>query len=185
MKATQIAKMIEIFTEGFVLDRTPSGELDEVVSIFTKDLGKVAAFAKSSRKITSRLSGHLKPGRYLQLRLVEKNKLQLVDALSRPSLANPRKLLLFLHFLNRLLPERDADLKLWHLVRAVISRGEFGAADYRRLIESLGFGSASFCQNCGQRRGDSFLVSEAVFLCRRCLAKLKLTEDEFIVLAEV
>lgn len=41
--------------EGFILKKTPFGEADEIVSIFTQNLGKVRCLAKSSRLIKSRL----------------------------------------------------------------------------------------------------------------------------------
>ncbi|MDP2650779.1 MAG: recombination protein O N-terminal domain-containing protein, partial [bacterium] len=91
--------MKEYFTPGIVLDREPRNELDEAITIYTKDLGKVRAFTKSSRKITSKLSGHLTPGRLANIRLVERNKLQLVDALSLPPSSEFKDLLPFLHFI--------------------------------------------------------------------------------------
>ena len=48
-------------TEGVVLKRRNAGEADRVVTIFTKQRGKIVAVAKGVRKITSRRAGSLEP----------------------------------------------------------------------------------------------------------------------------
>jgi len=45
--------------EGIVIKRTNYSEADRILTIFTKNRGKVAAIAKGSRKITSRKGGHI------------------------------------------------------------------------------------------------------------------------------
>jgi len=47
--------------EGIVLKRYNYAEADRVVTIFTKQYGKIVALAKGSRKITSRRAGTLEP----------------------------------------------------------------------------------------------------------------------------
>lgn len=46
-------------TEGFVIRLADLGEADRIVTIFTKDIGKVRAVAKGIRRPKSRMSGHL------------------------------------------------------------------------------------------------------------------------------
>jgi len=48
-------------TEGIILKRRPHRERDKLVTIFTRDYGKLTARAISARKITSKLAGHLEP----------------------------------------------------------------------------------------------------------------------------
>ena len=48
-------------TQGVVLKQTPIGEADRVLSIFTRDLGKVRVVARGVRKPRSKLAGHLEP----------------------------------------------------------------------------------------------------------------------------
>ncbi|MDO8574288.1 MAG: recombination protein O N-terminal domain-containing protein, partial [bacterium] len=87
------------FNEAIVLDREPSGETDNRFSIYAKGFGKIVARGKSTRKITSKLSGHLEPGNLVKVRLIEKNGLQVVDALKSGKLGIRSA---DLHFLNRL-----------------------------------------------------------------------------------
>jgi DNA repair protein RecO (recombination protein O) len=44
---------------GIILKKYPLGEADELLTIYTKETGKLRAKAISSRKIQSRLAGHL------------------------------------------------------------------------------------------------------------------------------
>jgi len=177
--------MKEYFTSGIVLDREPKEELDEIITIYTKDLGKVRAFTKSSRKITSKLSGHLAPGRLANIRLVERNKLQLVDVVSSPSSPNLQELLPFLHFINKITPSSDTDLTLWYMIEEIVKGGHFSPVIYRHLVERLGYGGeGTRCHYCENHTPSFFNLLETTLLCARCRAKLDLKSDEAIFLGE-
>jgi DNA repair protein RecO (recombination protein O) len=45
--------------EGIILKRRNFGETDRIITIFTRELGKISCIAKGVRKITSRRSGHV------------------------------------------------------------------------------------------------------------------------------
>ena len=47
--------------EAIILGYTPLGEADLLVTMFTRDQGKVRAVGKGARRSTSRLVGHLEP----------------------------------------------------------------------------------------------------------------------------
>lgn len=47
--------------EGLTLKKTPLGEADLLVTLFTREQGKVRAVAKGARRSTSKLVGHLEP----------------------------------------------------------------------------------------------------------------------------
>ena len=70
--------MQEYVTEAVVLDAVPSAELDVRVSLFTKKFGKLVARAKSVKKITSKLAGHLEPGNVVKIRLFGEKGVQQV-----------------------------------------------------------------------------------------------------------
>ena len=73
--------MQEYVTDAIVLTKRASGEFDGRYSLFTKKFGKMTGRAKSSRKITSKLSGHLEPGNAVKARFIEQKGTQIVDAL--------------------------------------------------------------------------------------------------------
>lgn len=177
--------MREYFTPGIVLDREPRNELDEMITVYTKELGKLRAFTKSSRKITSKLSGHLAPGRLADIRLVQRNKLQLVDILSSSSISDPKELLPFLHFINKIVPYGDADLNLWYMIEEIVRGNHFNPAVYRYLVEKLGFsGEEPYCHYCETNKSSFLNLAEITLLCANCRLRLGLKSDEFIFLGE-
>lgn len=110
--------MSTFHTTGMVLRVSPSGENDRRASIYTHDHGKIEVFAKSARRIESKLSPHLEPitlvdcyvarGRVDHLAGIERHErfpgvrgslrqlsaalwaAELVDVLTRPDHPDPR-----------------------------------------------------------------------------------------------
>ena len=50
-----------VTVRGMVLKHSPSGDYDWVATIFTRERGKITAFARSARKPVSKLSGTVEP----------------------------------------------------------------------------------------------------------------------------
>lgn len=48
-------------TESIILRSTPLGEADRLLTIFSRNLGKLKATARGARRITSKLGGHIDP----------------------------------------------------------------------------------------------------------------------------
>lgn len=173
--------MIEHFTEGIVLDRNPRGEFDGSVTIYTKDLGKVTAFTKSSRKITSKVSGHLMPGNIVRLRIVENKSTQAVDALSEKPKCDMREMLPFLYFINEIVPHGEEDLNLWHLISGIVDKCHFEPETYRYMLGILGFGvEDAVCGNCRANEIAHFSMPDIMFLCTDCTDKSHLSSHEFV-----
>ena len=108
-----IEKMDEhYFQEAIVLDREPSNEIDNRFHIYAKGFGKIVARGKSTRKITSKLSGHLEPGNIVRARFIEKNGLQVVDALKITSI---KYQVSDLYFLNKLFFFKDSKAPFLYL----------------------------------------------------------------------
>src|SRR3989344_2348429 len=142
--------MVEYYTEAIVLGRRPQGELDELVTLYTKDLGKVEAFLKSSRRLLSKLSAHLLSGNLVQVRIVEKNRLQVADVLGEKSKSDPPAILNFLSFLDQVIPWGEPDQPLWRLLKEVISRSEFNEETYEEVLNTLGcYGGAAGVTSLG------------------------------------
>ena len=47
--------------EGLIVQKSPMGEADLLVTLFTKERGKLRAVARGARKSTSKMVGHLEP----------------------------------------------------------------------------------------------------------------------------
>ncbi|OGY58509.1 MAG: hypothetical protein A3C03_00150 [Candidatus Colwellbacteria bacterium RIFCSPHIGHO2_02_FULL_45_17] len=173
--------MIEYYTEGIVLSRDSRGELDRIVTIYTKELGKVAALTKSSRKITSKVSGHLMPGNAVRLRIVENKTVQAMDALSEKSKCDAKRLLPFLQFLDEVIPQGETDPELWDLITKTISECHLGPETYRQILNFLGFGADEMlCERCKKNEIAHFSLTDIMFLCRGCASILNLRPDEIV-----
>ncbi|WP_026651843.1 DNA repair protein RecO [Butyrivibrio proteoclasticus] len=74
--------MEDILTvRGIVLKHSPSGDYDWVATIFTRERGKITAFAKSARKPAAKLSGCVEPFCFGTFKLfVGKNSYTIVEA---------------------------------------------------------------------------------------------------------
>ena len=48
-------------TPAVILKRMDLGEADRIVTLYSRDVGKIRAVAKGVRKTTSRSAGHLEP----------------------------------------------------------------------------------------------------------------------------
>ena len=65
--------------EALTLKKSPMGEADLLVTLFTRDQGKVRAVAKGARRSTSRLVGHLEPLTQVQLSVAHGRSLDYIS----------------------------------------------------------------------------------------------------------
>lgn len=185
--------MQEYLSRAIVLDKEGrSKDADARYSLFTERYGKIAATATSSRKITSKLAGHLEPGTLAAIRIVEQRGTRLVDALAErhfsgeqaeqkksPSLAD-------LAALNRILPEWQPEEELWKMVSGTI----FSAAEkmvpdtifsWSRVLAILGWDPrGAVCAQCSTtthanapqaaRPIRHFYIPRQEFFCTPCAA---------------
>jgi recombinational DNA repair protein (RecF pathway) len=162
--------MEEYVSNAIVLKKDQSGEFDARYALFTERFGKVSGKTTSSRKITSKLAGHLEPGMLAKVRFVEKGGAQIVDALkiSRLEIA-PRDLLA----LNSLLPEMQAEEELWaELVRHPFS--------WSTVLKILGWDpEGAVCSVC-HRPATSFFIPQQDFFCDACVSRLRPNEVSLI-----
>jgi len=167
--------MIEHYTEGIVLDKSPRGEMDGAVTIYTKDLGKVTAFTKSSRKITSKISGHIMPGNFVRLRIVENKTTQAIDALSEKPKCDILTLLPFLRFIDEVIPHGEEDQDFWNLISETVKSCKIEPDIYRKILEISGFGPEdAVCGSCKRSEIAYFSVPDIMFLCSNCAGRMNL-----------
>lgn len=153
--------MREYITDAVVLHKEPNGDFDHRIILFTKQFGKLAAKSKSARKITSKLSGHLEPGTLAAVRLVEKNNLQVVDALKKSKLKTS---LADLHFLGKLLADAEPEPHIWE----ALANGTFS---WKETLRTLGWDPASASCNACMNRASVFHVATQEFFCANCPSK--------------
>jgi recombinational DNA repair protein (RecF pathway) len=154
--------MQEYVSEAVVLNKEPVRDLDGRYSFFTKRYGKITGKATSTRKITSKLAGHLEPGTLVHVRFVEKGGTQIVDALKKDKVAIP---LPDLRFVNALLADHEPDLALWNeLIAEKFS--------WENVLRIMGWDPAeAVCENCG-KVAPYFYLARQEFFCISCASKL-------------
>ena len=74
--------------EGIVLKRNNTGEADRIITLFTREFGKVRLLAKGIRRITSRRSGHLELFSHVTVSVRTGKGIDLITEASRVD--NPR-----------------------------------------------------------------------------------------------
>ena len=164
--------MREYATKAVVLAKDTRNDADARYSFFTEKFGKVMAKAKSSRKIVSKLAGHLEPGTVVSVRIIETYGTQVVDALK---IARADVSLSHLSSLNYLLPEWQPDHELWgELIRSLSQ----DAIEWTNVLNILGWDPAgASCMACQSGRPvERFLVSRQEFFCAPCASKYKPSE---------
>lgn len=160
---------MNIKTESIVIRRKNFSEADRLVTLYTKEFGKITAIAKGIRRPSSRKSGHLEPGTWCKIFLakgknldiiteVESSRsfgienfsekkahkifhlLELVDNLTATNQKNTEVFTLALKFLEDV--EKEEDFALMAIVFKL------------RLLKSLGFFSSS---NIGETQAKNVL----------------------------
>ncbi len=164
--------MQEYSTLALVLDVVPTGEADARVFLFTEKLGRVAARAKSLRKISSKLASHVQPGMISRVRLGEKNGFQLTDALAKKSLPaeggtpfskGRREQIQILQMIKEYAQDYHPDAALWELVVS-------GQLASRQFLKVLGFDPEhARCHNCETPRPSYFIIKNTQYSCRNCV----------------
>jgi recombinational DNA repair protein (RecF pathway) len=176
--------MLEHYTTAIVLDIEDRDDLDRVVTLFTKDFGKLKAKAKSIKKITSKLAGHLLPGNVVSIRLIERGEggsFQVLDALSEKPQQRSIELMKFLGILNRIAPMGLPDLALWYESERAIGKHDFGPARYRRILANMGLDLDSMvCAKCGSPDVVYFVPGDVTFLCADSAKSLQISEYEIV-----
>lgn len=139
---------------GIVLKRTDTGELDRVVTIFTREYGKLVAIAKGSRRLTSSKLGALEPGCLMKAYFVKGGSLplmtqaQILEDFSplKTDLPQIRNLFQILEMLDALLPEGDVQfeifditLKLFSSLEQESNRTAVVRQAFNRILVILGF----------------------------------------------
>jgi DNA repair protein RecO (recombination protein O) len=117
------ARLLE--TPALVLRRTPYGEADLIVSLFTEKSGRLSALARSARKSQRRFGGSLEPLHTLEVRLDERpdsDVLTLREArltTLRPALLEDLSRLeaagRYLSWIRQAAPEHTPEPLLWRL----------------------------------------------------------------------
>ncbi|HTX92642.1 MAG TPA: DNA repair protein RecO [Anaerolineales bacterium] len=174
--------------EAVVLRHADWGEADRILTLFTRERGKVRAIAKGARKVRSRKAGHLEPFTRVTLQLAKGRDLLIVtqaetldaflpikENLTRTGLASYA-----VELIDRFAYEDENEsYNLFRLLTDTLTRiatesDPWLAMRYFevRLLDFLGFRPHLFeCANCGkaiQPEAQFFSPAEGGVLCPAC-----------------
>jgi len=110
-------------TQGIVLKKNELLNLDNFITIFTKDLGKISVLAKGIKKINSRRAPHIQTGNLIDLVVYSKNDryfLQESNIISGFSTLkkDAKKISMIYYFflvIDKLLPENSHEEEIYKL----------------------------------------------------------------------
>jgi len=176
-----------IRAEAVVLRHSEMGEADRLLSLYTRQLGKVRAIAKGIRKIHSRKAGHLEPFTHVRLQFARGRDLFIItQAETIDSFLTLRENLTLLghaayviELLDRFTYDEDENPGLFRLLVNTLSRLNTGP-DFQtivhyyeiRLLDLLGYRPHLFkCAHCEAeiKPEDQFFSAEqGGVLCPRC-----------------
>lgn len=151
--------------EAIVIRRTNLGEADRVVTLLTRDHGKLAAVAKGARKPTSRFAGRLELFTHLQLLLAVGRTLDVVSQVEviepfaglRRDLTSLGYASLVAEVVDRATAEGEPSPALFRLVRTTLELirdhdGEVAALWFIcQVLTTIGYGpNLEECVICGR-----------------------------------
>lgn len=177
-------------SEGIVLKRRNFSEADRLVTIYTKEQGKITAIAKGVRKPTSRKKGALEPGtlgRYFFARGKSLDILTQTEVINsftqaKTDLTSTTQTLQLLEIADTLTPDNEANRALFNsLLQGMHTLAGPGAKKTQLLlhitaiINSLGFGPPDDLTEAGLKQYIEELAN------RKLKSKKFLTTSSFNV----
>ncbi|MGI6423125.1 MAG: DNA repair protein RecO [Candidatus Dojkabacteria bacterium] len=158
-------------------------EADKVLTVFGRNLGKFALFAKSIRKINSKNRGNMQTLCISEISFYEGKGLPLLTESSLVYAPNTdvlkgrvENMKRVLNMLNRMLAEYDANEKVFDMLRSVLER-DFDLESTNRFrvifLKEMGFlEDFSECRVCGSKEGLRYIdVSRFALLCKNCYSR--------------
>ncbi len=143
---------------GIVLKRSNFGELDRVVTLLTKEQGKLACIAKGSRRLTSSKLAALEPGTLIKGHFVPTKGLPLLTQAQiindfaglKSDLTHIRNLFQILEMLDAILAEGDPQPEVFTIVLELFATLEQKKTNktaavrqaFTHILSVLGFSSA-------------------------------------------
>lgn len=113
-------------TQAVVLTSIDYGDYDRIVTLFTRDLGKIAGIAKGAKRSMKRFGGALETGAFIEVEFVEKKGASLVRLEHctiltvwkniGSSLGKYLIICQMLELVRALLPERERNNEVFHLL---------------------------------------------------------------------
>jgi len=180
-------------TEGIVLKSTEFEEADKIVTIYTKNYGKISAIAKGVRKIKSKFGSSLEILTHSIFLIYKGRNIDIVSQteILESFFSTSKEVIKFafaancVEIVNKLTEEREINIALFNLLKEIL-HGLRKANDPKLLtlsfkwqtISLLGYRpSINHCCRCNKSIEDQkemyFNIKEGGLLCNNCVAEDK------------
>jgi len=171
--------------QGIILKRINLGEADRIITVFTKELGKVKFVAKGVRRLKSKSSGSLEPFYFVELVLVRGKSLDIltsVNILDIPIKDNPdietiKLASFFAELIDKTIPEESHNIEIYELLEEIFANITYENKEMLRfyfeakLFQLSGLSpELSICVRCGKKPQNEayFSVNSGGILDSNC-----------------
>ena len=173
--------------EAVVLRHSDYGEADRLLTLYTREMGKLRAIAKGVRKIRSRKAGHLEPFTRVTLQLAQARELPIVTQAEtvdaylelREDLLKTGYAAYVCEMVDRFTYEDGENQPAYHLLADTLARINTQADPYValryyeiHLLDGLGFRPELFycvsCQTEIQPADQFFSLAQGGVYCPKC-----------------
>lgn len=176
-------------TEGIVLKRTNFKESDLILTIFTRDFGKISVIAKGARRPSSKFVGHLELFSDLKIMLVSGKNLDILSQTEvlryfkgiRENLLKTGLAFYIAELIDKILAERQENYQIFELLRKTLfflnkeKTPESLIYFFEvKLFELSGFGPEFLnCLICSSsiKNESNYFSFEGGFVCPKCAKK--------------
>lgn len=172
-------------TTGIIIKRTNLGEADRILTIYTKNRGKIKVLAKGVRKTLSKMAGHLEPFCLSDLVLAEGRNLDTITGVETKkcffSLRNNLKATRMAQYLaeitDKMTHENEKQPSIFHLFEETLDEINGSQVDILvpffelNFLAQMGYQpELNCCLQCKQKisEGNNFFDFSGGLICERC-----------------
>lgn len=179
-------------TEGIILKRRNFGEADRILTMFTKDFGKVVALAKGVRRPRSKKAGHLELGTWCKVFIAKGKSLDLLTEvetiksfdITKLDHAKSSKICHLLELVESLTPEHQKNYQVFALLKEYLQKTQ-NEEDFNlvsgvfkiKLLSSLGFFSATSLKSSKTKDVFEVLENESFAIVKE---RVKLSKESYL-----
>lgn len=179
-------------SESLVIRHSNFGEADRILTLFTREQGKLRAIAKGVRKLKSRKAGHLEPFTRVQLQLARGRDLPIVTQAEtveaylniRAALEVTAQAAYVMEILDRFTFDEEENRELYRLVVETLQRLDAGVEPFYTIryfelhvLDLLGFKpeltACLVCRDAIQPVDQYFSAAQGGVVCPKCSGRVE------------
>lgn len=181
-------------TEGVILSRRNFGEADRLLTIYTKDHGKISAIAKGVRRPRSKKAGHLELGNWCKVFVARGKNIDLITEVEAKRAfgiaefgeTKANKIYHLLEIVDILTPHNQKNLRVFSLLVSFLKKASNGedfnlvsSAFKTKLLSALGFFSS---HNLRESQAKSVFAILENYDFTVCTEKINITDSSYLKL---